>query len=237
MKLLIILCSHEFNIKWYENIKILNTILSKDLQIDYCGISNQDDFHHYESILQFKYKIINTKRQFSKICDFITEYKSQLDYDWYMKIRPDILLLEPINFNLLSTTAINARARVYHGPSCIKYGMSVGGEGCWKHIKDNYYSKHEHDIILDDMLFIFHHNVIQMNAFNKIKPETPTREEWKQTTIFNNRSIPLHVIGIHMINTKYNVYSGDINMNKTVNSKTINSKTNKICLTNIIYNK
>jgi hypothetical protein len=92
-----------------------------DMQVEYCGISNQNDFHTYEAIIPFKYTLINTKQQFSKLCDFITDYKSELDYDWYMKIRPDINLLEQIPFNTLLDRAINARARVYFGPK--KLGM------------------------------------------------------------------------------------------------------------------
>ena len=51
------------------------------MEVEYCGISYQDEFHNYESIISFKYKIINTKRQLSKICDFITDYKAELYYD------------------------------------------------------------------------------------------------------------------------------------------------------------
>ena len=184
-----------------------------DITVEYCGISNQDDFHNYENIISWKYKIINTKLQFSKICDFITEYKSELDYDWYMKIRPDVKLLENIRFDLLSEHAVNARARVYHGPRKIKYGMSVNGEGKYKYIGDCHYADIEHDVILDDMLFIFHRNIIQLNAFDPIPPpEGSAWPEWNQTKIFNERNIPLHVIGIYFENTKHNIFSGDIHM-------------------------
>ena len=93
-----------------SNINILNNYLKKyeDSVVDYCGISNSDDFYNYENIISFKYKIINPKQQFSKICDFITQYKAELDYDWFIKIRPDIKLLEPINFEVLSDTAISS---------------------------------------------------------------------------------------------------------------------------------
>ena len=59
MKLLIIICAHELNKEWCAHIKILNDYMT-DLNIkpDYCCISNQNDFHNYESIIQFKYKII-----------------------------------------------------------------------------------------------------------------------------------------------------------------------------------
>jgi hypothetical protein len=51
-----------------------------------------------------------------------------------------------------------------------------------------------------------------MNAFDKIIPEGPGSEEWKQTAIFNKRGIPLNVIGVHLYNTKHRGYSGNINI-------------------------
>jgi hypothetical protein len=213
MKLLVIICSHEFNPNCSNNIRILNDYMKLlDMDVEYCGISNQDDFHNYESLISFKYKIINTKRQFSKICDFITDYQMNVDYDWYMKIRPDIKLLENINFDIMSKNAVNARARVYNGPSKIKYGMSVNGQGGWKNVGDCHYSEKEHNIILDDQLFIFHRNVVHLKAFNKIQEETPGYDEWKQAAIFNSRNIPMNVVGIYLEITKYNAFSGNINI-------------------------
>jgi hypothetical protein len=135
MRILVILCSHEMNINNINNVKILDNYLNKkNYIVEYCGISNNDDFSNYESIITFKYKIINTKYQLSKICDFITEYKNELDYDWYVKIRPDMILLEEINFEKLAENSTNARARVYKGPLKLEYGMSVGGNGFWKNL-------------------------------------------------------------------------------------------------------
>ena len=201
------------------------------MDVDYCGISNQDDFYNYESIIQFKYKIIDTAKQLSKICNFITDYKTELDYDWYMKIRPDIKLLDNINFDtgtgdgtgdgdgkvpILSKNAINGRARIYNGPSKIKYGMSINGEDC-------FYSDHEHNILIDDQIYIFHNNVVQQNAFNKIDPNMSYENAWNKTApdlqsepahteIFNNRNISLNIIGINCLMSKYHVFSGHINM-------------------------
>lgn len=208
MKFLILLCSHEFHPKWVDNIKILHDYLQVLGEVHYCGISNQDDFHHYEDIISYKYKIINPKRQFSKVCDFISTYKSELEYDWYIKIRPDMKLLQQIPMDSLLENAINARARVYHGPRKINYGMSVNGEGGWINAGDRHYSETEHDIILDDMFFMFHHTIVGLNAFNFIEPFRD-KGEWEQTHTFLERNIPLNVIGIHLENTKYNVFSGN----------------------------
>ena len=213
MKLLIIIASHDFDIKWCDNIKILNDFLhqNSNIEVDYCGISNNDDFHNYETIIQFKYKIINTKYQLSKICDFITDYKSELDYTWYIKFRPDIKLLENINFNILSDHAINARARVYYGPSIIKNGMSINGEGPWINIGDCHYDNYEHDVIVDDAIYIFHNNIVQKNAFSKID-QIGREDEWAHARIYNNCNIPLNVIGINMCLMSYNAFSGNLNM-------------------------
>jgi len=217
MKLLIMICSHKLDIEWCNNIKILHDYMKLlNIDVEYCAISNQDDFHTYETIIPFKYRIINTKQQFSKICDFITDHKAELDYDWYMKIRPDIKLLEQIPFDVLSDNAINARARVYFGPKKIKYGMSINGEGYWKNIGDCAYSKIEHYVLLDDALFIFHKKVLHMGAFEKIEPFSGwwgTREvEWTQEKVFKDRNISLNVIGIHLELTNHHTFSGHVNM-------------------------
>jgi hypothetical protein len=179
-----------------------------NIDYEYCGICNENNFHHYD--IPFKYKIINPKLQFSKVCDFITDYKSELDYDWYIKFRPDVRLLENIDLNMLSDNAINARARVYHGPKKLTYGSSIGGEGYWSYIREYTYNETEHDVILDDMLYIFHHNVVKLGAFDKVEPST-CENEWFNATVFNTRHIPFNVISLYLVNTKYNGFSGNIN--------------------------
>jgi len=213
MKLLVIICGHEMPAKWAPNIKVLRDYLDAlpDTSVDYCGISNTDDFMAYESIITFKYKVVNPKRQISKVCNFITNYKAQLDYDWFMKIRPDIQLLEPLSFEGLPTTAVSARARSYKGPKRIKYAMSIGGEGFWKKVEDCAYSDIEEDVVLDDMLFIFHKDIVAKGTFDTGEP--PGRQiEWEHTNIFKAAHVGLNVIGIHMINTTYSGASGHLNM-------------------------
>jgi hypothetical protein len=213
MRLLVIIISDSFDPQWSTNIKQLNEcIKNSEIEIDYCGISSNNDFHVYEPIIHFKYKIVNSKRQLNKICDFITEYRSQLNYDWYMKTRPDIKLLDTIAFYSLSRHALNARARVYNGPRRIKYGMSVNGEGCWKNIGDCHYSDSEHGIVLDDQIYIFHNDVIRKNAFEKILVPFEIEHEWTYAKVFKERKIPFNVIGINACFTKYGVFSGNINI-------------------------
>ena len=161
MKLLIIIISDDFSKRWCNNIAVFKKYMEQITpNIDYAGICSIDAFHNYEDIISFQYKIINPKKQFSKICDFITEYKNELQqYDWFIKIRPEVFLFENLPFDQLSSHAMNARARVYIGPRQILYGSSIGGIG--SHI--TYYSvydTYEHDILLDDHIFIFHKNSI-----------------------------------------------------------------------------
>jgi len=218
MRILVIISSHKLDKVHSNNIKILKHYL-KGHDVDYCGISNDNDFHNYED-LTFKYKIINTKKQMSKICDFITDY--QLDYDFYMKYRPDVRLLQPIDFTKLKNDTIYARARVYCGPRKIQYGMSVNGKGIWENIGDCYYSDVESNLVLDDMLYIFHNDVVKLGAFNKLKNEefiqtkwfhsiVTRQNEWFHSQVFNERNIKMDIIGINLIFTKNNTYSGDIN--------------------------
>ena len=222
MRILVIISSHKLDKAHSNNIKILKQYL-KDLDVDYCGISNENDFHNYEDIIKFKYKIINPKKQLGKMCDFISDH--QLDYDYYMKCRPDVRLLESIDFSNLSKDAIHARARVYCGPREIQYGMSVNGKGIWYNIGDCYYYDIECNVVLDDMLYIFHNNIIKQGAFKKLinedsiqtkwfRSRVVRQNEWFHSQIFNERNIKLHVIGINLIFTKNNTYSGDINYTK-----------------------
>jgi hypothetical protein len=131
-----------------------------------------------------------------------------------MKIRPEMKLLDNIAFDMLSENAINARARVYNGPKKIKYGMSINGEGCWKDVGDCNYADTEHNIILDDMFYIFHKNIVENNGFEKINTLTEKQNEWDHTRIFKERKIQLNVIGINLCIIRNDTYtfSGNINM-------------------------
>ena len=195
------------------NIQIIKDYMAQDNRVvDYCGLSSKDDFSNYESLIKFKYTMVNTKRQMTKVCDFITQYKSELNYDWYIKIRPDTKLLAPIDFSSLVENAVNARARVYKGPKRVKYGISVNGEGYWKNWGDCFYDEEEKEVILDDMVYIFDNKVIQANGFDTIEGETPGYDEWKQAKVWSSRKINVNVIGINLLNTKHSTQSGDVNM-------------------------
>jgi len=214
MKLLVIISNHKLHESLKSHISIFNDYM-KDHQVDYAGISCEDDFSNYEDIIKFKYKVINPKKQLTKMCEFIQEYKDKLDYDWYIKTRPEIKLLEQINFDLLVPNSINARARIYNGPKNIPYGSSVGGEGVWEIVRPNSYSEYEHDVVIDDAIYIFDKNVIKNGGFikNYIALDNIVEAEWCHTRQWKGRNINLNIIGINLLfykSDEFYSYSGDI---------------------------
>jgi hypothetical protein len=187
----------------------------KEHQVDYAGISCEDDFSNYEDIITFKYKMINPKLEIDKMCDFIKEYKDTFDYDYFIKTRPEIKLLEQINFDTLCANSINARTRIYNGPRNIPFGSSVGGKGIWEHIKPNSYCYYEHNIVVDSTIYIFDKNVINNGGFDKTNfiTERVVQNEWYSTELWNERNINLNIIGINLIfykSDEFYGYSGDI---------------------------
>ena len=87
MKILVIFISHKMSLDFIEQVTIFDKYM-KELPhtIEYAGISSFDDFHNYESIINFKYKMINPKRQITKLSDFLTTYKTNFDYDLFINI-------------------------------------------------------------------------------------------------------------------------------------------------------
>jgi hypothetical protein len=214
MKILVIIVSYKLHKSLKSHISIFNDFM-KNHQVDYAGISCEDDFSNYEDIITFKYKIINPKKQLTKMCDFIKEYKDKLDYDWFIKIRPEVKLLEQINFDVLLPNSINAKARIYNGPKNIPYGSSVGGEGIWEFIKPNSYCECECNVVMDEAIYIFDKNVIKNGGFikNYIALDNIVENEWCHTRQWKEKNINLNIIGINMIfykSDEFYAYSGDI---------------------------
>lgn len=208
MKVLIIITYNQYEDYYIDGIlnlkKYIDTYLVNDY-VDIACISSKGDTEPIESILPLKYKLISPKYQMDKICDFISS--SVLNYDWFIKTRPEMLLFEEINFNKLKPNAINARARVYTGSLGLENAASVGGEG----ISDaNVHDKYDvpFDIVMDDQIYIFDKNVILNNGFSKIcnndkqnfynlVPHHPKiQHEWFHTYIWAIRNIPFNIIGI-----------------------------------------
>ena len=228
MKVLVIIISRGMYKKNVNNIKKLKDSFDKNIQVDYCCISGENDFNNYENVIKLKYKIISKSKQLEKMCEFITDYKDELDYDWFIKFRPELVLNEPIDFSQLKSSSINARVREYKGPLKIKYGCiafpdseRVGGNPN-SMINHTTYSKTTERVVLEDMIYIFDRNVIKSNGFDKITKSntknvfytmpkiygggtdnfygrnTYSQNEWMCTALFKYRNINLNIIGINV---------------------------------------
>jgi hypothetical protein len=190
--------------------------LSPEHIVEYAGISCYDDFHNYENIVHFKYKKINTDKILTRLVDFIITYKDELDYDWFIRIRPEVHLLENIPFDTLCMESINARARVYYGKKRIQYGLSTNGEGMWNYIRDCEL-RDEEQVYLDDMLIIFHRNNLDKFVpylYSDYPSDYNNHNEWAHDTYYKDIHITKNVIGINMIFRRkegHYAYSGNIN--------------------------
>jgi len=224
MRILVIIISDKMSESFFSHILIFDNymkLLSNNHTIEYAGISSQDDFKNYEDIISFKYKMVNPKRQITKICDFISENKENLDYDLFIKTRPEIILLEQLNLDNLVENAVNARARVYIGPRNIKYGLSVGGRGIHSHIKDYGFDVNESHIVLDYEIIIFDKHIMNSGTYNLndyikeyLDINDVVHNEYTMTRIYQSKETKINVIGINMIlykNTNFFSFSGDIN--------------------------
>ncbi len=163
-----------------------------------------------------------TLEQYEKcLSDFIISKKDELDYDWFIKIRPDIKLNQPINFNKLLMNSINARAREYKGPKSIYFGSSVET----KYNTFNY-GAIESIKILDDQIFIFHKSILNKFQYITFLPENfyftsrhgllKHEHEWVHTNYWKLCNINLNIIGIDSelldINGQLRYKSGNINI-------------------------
>jgi hypothetical protein len=210
MKLLVILATNKMAINLKRNIIRLDFLLrSEGHEVDYAGISSVDDFANYEDIIKFKYKEIDTKYQLTKVCNFIQKYS--LDYDWFIRFRTEMYLLNPIDFKNLCVMSINARARKYIGPKSIKYGMSID--------LPSGFSETETFVEVDDQIYIFHKNVIDKGGFSGIElydNKITIENETVHTEFWNLRGISFNIVPINalfMRDTSWIGYqSGNINI-------------------------
>jgi hypothetical protein len=210
MKLLVILATNKMAINLKRNIIRLDFLLrSEGHEVDYAGISSIDDFANYEDIIKFKYKEIDTKYQLTKVCNFIQKYS--LAYDWFIRFRTEMYLLNPIDFKNLCVMSINSRARKYIGPKSIKYGMSID--------LPSGFSESETFVEVDDQIYIFHKNVIDKGGFSGIElydNKIPIENETVHTEFWNLRGISFNIIPINalfMRDTSWIGYqSGNLNI-------------------------
>jgi hypothetical protein len=128
----------------------------------------------------------------TKVCNFIE--KNNLEYDWFIRFRPEICLVEPFDFESLCPMSINARARIYNGPRTIPYGMSIELASTFRET--------ESDILIDDQIYIFHKNVIDKGGFSEIHKYNniyTIENETVHTGFWNERGIPFNIVSINAL--------------------------------------
>lgn len=225
-KILFMLTGLTMDERYLVNIHILNHYikeLSTRYIVDVACISGKDDFDSFHEILSFTYRVINPKKQLDKICDFVSECTEP--YDWYVKIRPEVQLLEQLDFSSFCPDSINTRTRVYNGPLSVKNGSSVGGAGYLDYIHATHYSPELKEIVVDDMLYIFSRRVVEKGGFAPITDEERGRRDWYFTSLWNqhewfhtavwkSRQIPFHIIGLNVdfIHSGRHSFPGDVNV-------------------------
>jgi len=207
--ILFILTGVAIDMNYILNIRMLDTYI-KELSTRYtvhvACISGQDDFHIFEDIIPFTYKVVSTKMQLDKVCDFVSECPP---YDWYVKLRSEVKLLDQLDFDSYPKDSINARARVYTGPLSIKYASSAGGQGYLHYVHAIHHSEELEEFILDDAIYIFHKTVVEKGGFAPLTEgergrrdwyfTSPGKQhEWFHTAVWKSRKIPLNLIGINM---------------------------------------
>ena len=210
MKILIIITGHNIN-EYSHSIKKLYDYFNYNYPndvTDYACISSSN-VTMIEQCINIKYKEIDTSQQLTKVCNFITKYYNELDYDWFIKVRPEIIINDKINFEELNIDSINARAREYIGPKRLLYGNSVNGDGKHKLHNASTYNINEQLIILDDQLYIFHRKIIDSGAFNNTMDEkwftyNNIEHEWYHSCCWKSRNIQVNVIDINLVLRKNN---------------------------------
>lgn len=212
MRILIILAGHSMSSVFLNKIKKLAEyiqLLRQMCEIDIACISSYNDFGEFDNILNFKYKIVNPKKQLSKVCDFLSNIPNE--YDWYIKTRPDIEFIDCINFSKLKPGHINARVRVYKGPKKLKNGASVGA-GSYAAYKDSISLGFIERMILDDQVYMFDSSLKHLFSPFEYKADL-YENEWFHDRYWRSKSIPLNMIPLNVVfsNSRIYVPSGNVN--------------------------
>ena len=171
------------DIKWkpyIDNIKsnIIDSLQSVGHNVDVAVVTSIPYDKDYDSILgNIKYRYLSEKFQFSKICEFFSSGLIDKKYDWYIKLRPDLIINEKFTNNLFEKcckNSINARVRKYIGPEItIQYGV----EGETK-ARDIFYWPKLSRIHLDDVIYIFHNNVVENGGFSLVTKQEELINMW-----------------------------------------------------------
>ena len=164
-KILVIFVSRDINISHKRTLltiknNLVDSLKNDDTIIDLCSVLSQPDTNMIlKNILgNFKYEFICSEPQLRKTCHIFNKIKYE-EYDWYIKVRPEINLLEKIThkkFESFSIEKINARCRTYEGPKInLSHGLSVPYSTRWISYNDKYTI-----IEPDDQMYFFHKNEV-----------------------------------------------------------------------------
>ena len=201
MKILLILSTHEMNMTFIDSVKtiksnIIDSLTEDGNTVDIFCVSSNNDHDNYKEILgDIKFKITCIERQFLKIVQVFKylDNNNIEDYDWYIKVRPDVTVNEKINNQKMDTfnkNAINTRVRFYLGPEInVPFGASFVVNEYWEHGWS--YSETINNITPDDEIYFFHSSIakktfakIQNHELNSKRvildciPLTPPKKGW-----------------------------------------------------------
>ena len=149
---------------------LIDSLKNDNTIVDLCSVLSQQEINNtsYKNILgNFKYEFINNEPQLRKLCSIFNTINYD-DYDWYIKVRPEINLLETITHEKLETFSkekVNTRCRGYYGPHInLPYGCSIQNIRTAPHNVKEYYNYKKYNdkytiINPDDQMFFFHKNI------------------------------------------------------------------------------
>ena len=204
--ILVIIVNDKYNTLFDTNLGTWATRLFPGNNIDYAVVLSEYDEAKYDQIenalggIKIKYRVANAERQMHKLWRFVSGLGE--NYDWYVKIRPEIQLLDTLRLYSCVAGHLNGRARVYRGPKHVEYGMSVKGEGCWHFIQYDYSEcPTEQEVVMDDQMFIFDGTVVESGVFNDMDIHHTDFPEREMTRLLNKHGVKLNVVGL---NVKFN---------------------------------
>ena len=116
MKVLVIFITYEIQNSMIRHIRHSKSYFESQKKkngwesLDFALVYTKDSpfLNKVRKTLSLKYLLKSNQRQLGKICEFIT--KDKLNYDWFIKTRPDIEHLQDIEFEELSNMWVQ---RVY----------------------------------------------------------------------------------------------------------------------------
>ena len=164
MKILVYLVSYEIKNFKFERMmnQIVNALRNDGIEVEIAScVTTKNEIED-----KIDYSFYSDGMQLTKSC-YLVSNLSKNNYDWYIKIRPELNINNIINKKFiegLSKEKINARCREYSGPPIYRrYGFSCQNGGKWQEKSEI------EQIIPDDQIYIFHKNCIK--AFEELNED------------------------------------------------------------------